>query len=650
MTQHPLITEPIPDGSQVVILAGGQGTRLKDRTVGLPKPMVPLLGVPLLQHQIELCRQHGFTRIALLVHYQHEIISSYFGDGSAFGVRLIYHVEVTPRGTAGALRDALPSLDGRFLVLYGDTYLDIDLRAMWKAHGNGDAQCTLFLHPNDHPQDSDLVEVDGSQKVVCIHPYPHPPELICRNLVNAALYVFEKQGLDEFLPSENKGDLAKQTFPMLLQAGRFLRAYVSPEYVKDMGTPERLDKVSKDINSGLATRLSSRDLREAVFLDRDGTLNHEVGHLKDSHQFKLLPGVAPAIRDLNQSGLLTVVITNQPVVARGELSWEGLSQIHGHMDHLLGQEHAYLDRVYICPHHPHRGFAGEISELKQKCQCRKPDTLLFDTACRDLGIDRSKSWFIGDTTSDIEAGRRAGLRTILVRTGYQGRDGKYTALPNYVSPHLKGAVEWILYGHPNITRQLLNVVAKQMDERLYLIGGASRTGKSSAAQVLKELLAITGRRAHILSLDGWLKSPQSRIEGEGILSRYDLVTAQAFLTPLLDRGRLHTVAPPRYDPATRNSLPSPLPIAVSPDDALILEGVPALLWNGFITATAARIHLIAPEKWRLQRLREDYAWRGLSADAVESVINSRLIDEIPQVEAGRAQAAYELLSGSPHDC
>jgi histidinol-phosphate phosphatase family protein len=120
-----------------------------------------------------------------------------------------------------------------------------------------------------------------------------------------------------------------------------------------------------------------------------------------------------------------VVITNQSVVARGDVTVAGLERIHTRLKHLLGLHHAYLDRIYACPHHPERGFPGEVPELKVVCGCRKPATGLIDAACRDLEIGRTASWFVGDTTSDVETGRRAGLRTVLVRTGQAGQDGRY---------------------------------------------------------------------------------------------------------------------------------------------------------------------------------------------------------------------------------
>ena len=432
---------------QVAILAGGAGTRLRSRSGGLPKPMVSVCGKPLLQHQIELCRRHGFLEILLLLHFRSEAVTEYFGDGSAFGVRLGFEIESTARGTAGALRDALPRLAPRFLVLYGDTFVDVDLRRFWQAHERIGADATLVLHPNDHPQDSDLVALGSDGYVRELFAYPHPPGSHRRNLVNAALYAMQREGLDSFAPTEGQFDIAKHMFPAMLAAGRQLAGYVTPEYIKDAGTPERLDKVESDIASGVVERLSSRALRSAVFLDRDGTINQEVGHLWDSSQLALIDGAAEAIRRLNREGRLTVVITNQPVVARGEATEEQLDAIHARFETLLGEKGAYLDAIYFCPHHPESGFAGEVAALKINCTCRKPGTALIERACRDLAIDPSASWFVGDTSSDMEAGRRAGLRTVLVRTGHAGRDGKWPLSPDATMPDLSAAIDWIVANH-----------------------------------------------------------------------------------------------------------------------------------------------------------------------------------------------------------
>jgi len=428
----------------VAILAGGMGTRLKSVTGDLPKSMALLNGKPVLEYQIELCKQFGFKEIGLLVYYGYESIQDYFKKGEDWGVNLTYIVEKQARGTGGALMDALDRFEDNFLVLYGDTYLDVDLKKMMDYHKNCNAALTLFVHPNDHPSDSDLVELDDNLQIINIHPYPHTENKFLPNLVNAALYAINRNTLVNTLPMDVKYDLAKHVFPELIKKNIKLQAYLSQEYVKDMGTPERIKKVQKDIENAIPIKLSLRNKRKAIFLDRDGTINKEVNHLSSPEQLALFDGVAEVIRKWNRNGNLVVLITNQPVIARGELSWEVLKEIHAKLDQELGEKGAYIDHKYICPHHPHSGYPGEVQYLKIKCNCRKPRTGLIDLACQELNIDRTCSWFIGDTTSDIKAGNDAGLKTILVQTGYAGQDGKYLVKANHVIPKLQDAFELTL--------------------------------------------------------------------------------------------------------------------------------------------------------------------------------------------------------------
>ncbi|MCC5870750.1 MAG: HAD family hydrolase, partial [Gammaproteobacteria bacterium] len=233
-------------------------------------------------------------------------------------------------------------------------------------------------------------------------------------------------------------------FPAMLDAGLELRGYNSPEYLKDCGTPERLDKVTADLESGRIARSSLSHVQPIVFLDRDGTINREVDHLRHPDQLELLAGAAEAIRRLNRSEYRCCLITNQPVIARGEASFADLRDIHARLDALLGQAGAYLDRVYVCPHHPDSGFEGERPELKIACDCRKPATGMIERAAVDFNMDRSRSWVVGDRSADIETARRAGLRSIVVQTGYGGTDGKYPAVPDHVAPDLASAVALIL--------------------------------------------------------------------------------------------------------------------------------------------------------------------------------------------------------------
>ena len=628
----------------VAILAGGMGTRLRERSGDLPKPMVPVLGKPLLQHQIELCRKFGFTDIALLVQYRHEKIYEYFGDGSGFGVSLTYAIESEPRGTAGAVRDALPILADRFLVLYGDTFMDVDLRRIWKSHISSGAAGTLLLHPNDHPQDSDLVELDSQGFVRAILPYPHPPGSDFHNLVNAALYVLERDRLDDVTPIKGKADIAKHMFPNMLDLGWQLHGYVTPEYIKDMGTPERLDKVERDYVVGLPERLSCRRLRSAIFLDRDGTLIREVNHLTSPNQLELLPGVAAAVRRINRNGTLAVIVTNQPVVARGDITFEGLAKVHARLESQLGADGAFIDGLYFCPHHPDKGFPSEVQELKRPCVCRKPETGLIDQACRDLSIDRRDSWMIGDTTADIEAGRRAGLRTIMLRTGYAGTDAKHELKPDYICPDLQDAIEWVLDGHADMARRMAQIaVIASSGKRLLLIGGLARAGKSFAAQVLKELLHALGREAHVVSLDAWLKPRDQRSEGTGVFKRYDLSTASAVITAVARSRTREVLRESLYDRKTRIAGAQVIEHSIGPEDILIVEGVPALLVDELNSQPdTVKVFVNIASTTRTARLSKDYVWRGDTTEQHATVQATRELDETPTVTQSRSLADFVI--------
>lgn len=625
--------------SNVAILAGGFGTRLKSRMGNMPKPMALILGKPILEHQILLCKKYGFIDISFLVHYEFEIIKEYFKDGSEWGVNINYVVEKDPRGTAGALYDALEYMNEQFLVLYGDTYLDVDLHDIFNFHKKHNADATIMVHPNDHPNDSDLVDVDENLSVIKIHPYPHPDGIYLNNLVNAALYVLNNSVLKQVIPEFGKHDLAKHTFNKLIEKEKKILAYKSQEYIKDMGTPERLDRVERDIINGIAESLSKRHPRKTVFIDRDGTINKEVNHLNNIDEFVLIPNVGDAIRKLNRSGRLTVCITNQPVLARGELSFEGLKNIHNKLDHELGLHGAYLDNIYVCPHHNTRGFAGEIIDLKIDCDCRKPKTGLFDKAIKEMYIDRRKSWFIGDTTSDIKAGFDAGLRTILVRTGYAGGDLKYTIQPEFIFPDLNCAVDFILNGYNELVKKIIPFLHYLIGKRLVLIGGPARTGKSTTAQVLSDMLSQAGVNSHIISIDGWLKPKELKNEGVGVINRYDISRFSSLLKYILNNNKRVEIDIPIYD-RLNQTISQNYQISVGPNDLLIVEGVSVLLSDEILKLTDCRIFVDIDEAIRNERLIADYTWRTNDLDAVKIKLKSRLIDEVAEIRNSAKFAKY----------
>jgi D,D-heptose 1,7-bisphosphate phosphatase len=433
----------VPVVNHLAILAGGKGTRLAALAPDLPKVLVPVGGKPVLAHQLELAAASGIREVTVFAGHRAEQIDAFLGDGTRFGLSVRICVEQEPLGSAGALLASLDLLPEHFLLVCGDVMLAVDLQQMARRHFERGADLTALAHPNDHPRDSDLIETDADDWVTAVRAYPHPPDAFFGNLVNASLHVVRGDALRPFAATARRQDFAKDVMPALLTRGGRVLAYRSGEYIKDMGTPERLRAVGADWQAGRIRLEPPAHGLPAVFLDRDGTLNVDKG-VRSARDMELYPGVGAALRALREAGYRLVVLTNQPVIARGEASEAEVARTHHRLEWELGKEGAYLDGIYVCPHHPERGHPGERAELKLECACRKPATGLCEQACAELKLDAGRSWMVGDQTRDIEMARRAGLRCVLVRTGVAGGDGKFAATPDFVAADLPAAAEIIL--------------------------------------------------------------------------------------------------------------------------------------------------------------------------------------------------------------
>jgi len=420
---------------KAVIMAGGMGTRIASIRSDIPKPMIEICGKPILQYQIENLRECGITSITLVIGHLGSVIKDFFGDGSQFGVQLSYFEEDHPLGTGGALFK-MKDLTEDFLLLCGDVIFDLDFNRFIDFHKSHHAWASLMVHPNGHPYDSSLIETaivppeqeggmpSDSCKVIRWSA-KEEPRLYYRNRVNAGIEIISPALLEEtkkhFVPrhpeTPDKVDLDRDILKPNIAGGR-IYAYDTPEYIKDMGTPDRYYETEADIQSGRVKARNLRQKQKAVFLDRDGTINKDAGFLTDINDLELIPGAADAIKKINRSGFLAIVVTNQPVIARGELSFEQLQEINNKLETLLGKEGAYIDGLYFCPHHPDKGFAGERPAYKTVCSCRKPEPGLLLKAAKDFNIDLSESYMIGDSSRDVQAGHTAGCRqNILLHDG-----------------------------------------------------------------------------------------------------------------------------------------------------------------------------------------------------------------------------------------
>lgn len=412
-------------------MAGGLGKRATSIDASIPKPLIPIAGKPILEWEIENLVRQRYNDLILTVSHMADRIENYFGDGSMFGCHISYFREEQPLGNAGALFKlwAAKELDGDFLLLNADSMFDVDFGRMISFHREHNALATLFTHPNNHPYDSGLIIASDEGIVRSWITKEEARPKWYKNRVNAGLHILNTELLklsnidSSIIGAHYKADLDRDILKPLVSTGR-IYAYDSPEYVKDMGTPERFAQVNNDFISG---RITSRNLstpQKAIFLDRDGTINKYVGFLRSPSQLELIDGVAEAVRLINSSEYLAIVITNQPVIARGEVTVSQLEDIHNKMETLLGDAGTYVDAIYFCPHHPDKGFAGEISALKIVCDCRKPRPGLLLQASKDFNIDLSRSWMIGDGKYDILAGVNAGCRTVYISTGENNSDAE----------------------------------------------------------------------------------------------------------------------------------------------------------------------------------------------------------------------------------
>lgn len=412
---------------KVIIMAGGKGTRIASIANDIPKPMIKIGGKTILEYQIENLKAYNLTDITLVIGHLGEIIKNYFGNGKHLGVNISYYTEDSPLGTAGALFK-MPKLTEDFLLMCGDIIINVDFSRFIQFHQEHQAWASLIAHPNDHPYDSSLLitETLFPQEQGGLPVETHrvigwlnkeDKRTYYKNRVNAGIEIISPKLLREtmkhFKPRHSeqpdKIDLDRDVLKPNIETGRIF-AYDTPEYIKDMGTPDRFFEVEKDILSGKVAGCNLSKKQHAIFLDRDGTINVYKGFLTSSDDLELIDGVADAIRQINHSGYLAIVVSNQPVIARGDCTFNELQEIHNRMETLLGKEGAFVDAIYYCPHHPDKGFEGERPNYKFDCNCRKPKPGLLLQAAKEWNIDLSKSFMIGDSQRDVEAGEAAGCK------------------------------------------------------------------------------------------------------------------------------------------------------------------------------------------------------------------------------------------------
>jgi histidinol-phosphate phosphatase family protein len=399
---------------QVVIIAGGKGTRMGQNS-NLAKSLQPIQNKSILERQCEFFFNNGFKEfLVLLGEKSGQIIEEIDKLNLKYEIKIDYLIEEYPIGTGGALLNALDLLDEQFILILGDIIINTELDSLTKSLDNNNIDFGLFYHPSNHPQDSDLLKLNSLQIITDVLTKPRK-EGIFRNYGNAGCYVFNKRILSHlFTGSEDriKLDLDRELIPELIKNGFIGKGVKNIGFIRDCGTPERL----RYVNENWEKIENIEFKRPAIFLDRDGTINKLNGFITSLDQIEVFTEVPAFISLMNKLNYWVIVITNQPVVARGQVTHEMLDLFHAKIEKIVSDGGGTIDDFFYCPHHPDSGFIGEITELKISCNCRKPEVGLIQQACERYPIDFNNSWMIGDTWRDAELASNVGINFISINS------------------------------------------------------------------------------------------------------------------------------------------------------------------------------------------------------------------------------------------
>lgn len=389
---------------EAIILAGGLGTRLRSKVAELPKSMAPINGLPFLSYQLNYLKQFEIKTVYLAVGYLSHVITDYFGD-SFKGMNLVYTFEEEPLGTGGAISQALAkTTQEEVLILNGDTMFQVDLAKFYLAHTENNADFSLALKPLTNFERYGVVQLNEHNQVTGFEEKQFQES----GLINGGVYLLNKSALASYsFPTKYsfEKEFLETKYTELLFHG-----YESEGYFLDIGIPADYDQAQEDFK-----RYSSWDLDSSwtLFLDRDGVINTHIkgGYVTSLSEFEFIDGVLTSLPKLAQIVGRIVVVTNQQCIGKGILSEGELNEIHDHMVATIQNEGGRIDAVYFAPQ-----LVSENSTM------RKPNTGMADAAKEQFPeIDFTKSIMVGDSLTDMEFGRRKGMKTVHITPGLNGQ-------------------------------------------------------------------------------------------------------------------------------------------------------------------------------------------------------------------------------------
>ena len=380
---------------QAVILAGGLGTRLRPFTNEHPKPMYRFNNKPFIEYLVEQVKSFGIKNIVILLGYKAQEIQDYLGDGGQYGLKIEYSVTPVEYETGNRLLSVRELLCDRFLLMYCDNYCPIDFDKLVRDAYKNDAaiQITAYTNRDNYTKDNLLIATDGKVEV-----YDKKRETLGLKGVDIGYAIIKKETLD--LLDSNSGivNFEKEVYPQCVAQGELFATSVEHRYYS-IGSWNRIELTEQFFSES-----------KTIFLDRDGTLNvrpPKACYVESPEEFVWLSGAKEAIQKLKENGYRLILVSNQPGIARGNLSVDTLNAIHDKMQADLRQETGYeIDAMYYCPHN-----------WDEECECRKPKPGMLYEAQKEYSLNLRKCILIGDDDRDIQAGKAAGCKCCQVTDG-----------------------------------------------------------------------------------------------------------------------------------------------------------------------------------------------------------------------------------------
>jgi D,D-heptose 1,7-bisphosphate phosphatase len=391
---------------RAIILCGGKGSRIAQISGNKPKALIDLDGQKtILDFQIDCLIKNGITSLVLVTGIGNDQIETHvLRYSKKIEITLVFDNEIF--GTLHALRLVQEYINDETLLIYGDLLMDINLLEILSFRKKTNSILAVSVHPSDHVHDSDLVQLDDTNfQIVEVIRKGTDDIKECFLTINGVFALSKK--LRDYLGKFSGSDFSNEFIPSLIKSKEKVTALRTHHFVKDVGTPERLMLARQIIAQGKFGGFSFP--RPAIFLDRDGTINSEKRNVTRPQDFNFINGTEKGIKILNDKGYLVVVVTNQPIVAKGYIKEKDLKKVHNYMEFMLAQKSAKVDLIEYCTHHPQRGFEGEVKELKIECDCRKPANGMFLKVLEKTKINLEESWMLGNTWRDEFFAKRSGL-------------------------------------------------------------------------------------------------------------------------------------------------------------------------------------------------------------------------------------------------